>query len=150
MIVAALWPKHAVNLGTLARTCEAIGADLLIPRGFEREAEAANTCLYQPLTVKDPDRWLKDAMASRRVLGVETGGAPIGEFDPDPNVVLVLGHESNGIPRRYRQYPAGPREENLQLVSLPQFGRSPCINVATAGSIAAYHFSGLLRHGGGS
>ena len=137
MIVACLWPKHESNLGTLARTCAAVGADLVVPRGHESAFGAANTCRYQPLTVEDPARWLEDVLASRRpVFGIETGGHPIWQFEPDDSVVLVLGHESNGIPTYWQR--------KLRLVSLPMVGRSPCINVAVAGSVAAYHFSGML------
>jgi tRNA (guanosine-2'-O-)-methyltransferase len=32
LIAAPLWPKYGVNLGTLLRTCDAVGACLAVPR----------------------------------------------------------------------------------------------------------------------
>jgi tRNA (guanosine-2'-O-)-methyltransferase len=32
IIVAPLWPLHGVNLGTLLRTCDAVGACMAVPR----------------------------------------------------------------------------------------------------------------------
>ncbi|HEY1920052.1 MAG TPA: hypothetical protein VGH27_31155 [Streptosporangiaceae bacterium] len=32
LIAAPLWPLHGVNLGTLLRTCDAVGACLAVPR----------------------------------------------------------------------------------------------------------------------
>jgi len=32
LIAAPLWPLHGANLGTLLRTCDAVGACLAVPR----------------------------------------------------------------------------------------------------------------------
>ena len=32
LIIAPLWPKYGVNLGTLLRTCDAVGACMAVPK----------------------------------------------------------------------------------------------------------------------
>lgn len=32
LLAAVLWPMHGANLGTLLRTCDAVGACLVVPR----------------------------------------------------------------------------------------------------------------------
>lgn len=141
MIVAPLWIEHHQNVGTLARTCEAIGADLVIPSGFRREARKGNTCKYPPLYLErdDVERWVHAQVANpmREVIAVETGGDPIGSMSPSGDAVLLLGAEGQGIP-------GWAVEAADRVATLPQVGRAPCVNVAVAGSVAAYYFAGLI------
>src|ERR1051325_7989611 len=62
LIAAPLWPKHGVNLGTLLRTCDAVGACLAVPRRpWVPEALARGNTLRQPSCVhwvNDPVAWL--------------------------------------------------------------------------------------------
>lgn len=140
MIVAPLWSDKHVNIGSLARTCEAIGADLVVASSFKREIRNGNTCKYPPLFLERDDipRWVKyQSQSSRLLLGLETGGQPISGYQPIDDMVLLIGAEGSGIP-----------DWAIQLcddiITLPQLGQAPCINMAVAGSIAAYYLSGLL------
>lgn len=142
MIVAPLWIEKHVNVGTLARTCEAVGADLVVPSDFRREARNGNTPNYPPLYIERDDvrQWVEYQAEhpERELFAIETGGDPIGDFTPDSDVVLLLGAEGIGVP-------AWALELCQGIVTLPQLGRAPCVNVAVAGSVAAYYFTGLLR-----
>ena len=64
MIAAPLWPLYGVNLGTLLRTCDAVGACLAVPRfGWVDEALARGNTLRSPSCIHrvgDPARWLAD------------------------------------------------------------------------------------------
>lgn len=141
MMVAALWLENHLNVGTLARTCEAVGADLVIPAGFRKEARNGNTCKYPPLYLERDDvrRWV-EAVANtqgRHLVAIETGGKPLGHFAPSRGAVLLLGAEGLGVPE-------WALEVCHDVATLPQTGRAPCVNVAVAGSVAAYHFAGML------
>lgn len=141
MIVAPLWLDKKINVGNLARTCEAVGADLVVPARFRREATNGNTCKYPPLYLEsyDVQRWVEaKAHSSWFLIAIETDGIPISYFKPRDDIVLLLGAEGQGIPK-------WALELCDDVATLPQQGQAPCINVAVAGSIAAYHFSGLLH-----
>jgi len=146
IIVAPLWPKKGENLGTLARTCDAVGACVAVPQS--RDAIKAvikgntigmhNTCLHP---VASPEPWLEDQrLLGWRVVGVELahGAIPLLEVRPalGERVVLVLGHEANGIPRT-----AWPYLD--EVVEIPMHGVGNSLNVAVAGSLVLYKLAGL-------
>ena len=55
LLAAPLWPKYGVNLGTLLRTCDAVGACLVVPRKpWIDEALALGNTLRQRV-VRAPD-----------------------------------------------------------------------------------------------
>ncbi len=62
LVTAPLWPKYGVNLGTLLRTCDAVGACLAVPRRpWIDEALARGNTLRRPSCVhwvNDPVTWL--------------------------------------------------------------------------------------------
>ena len=77
LIAAPLWPMHGANLGTLLRTCDAVGACLAVPRlPWVPEALARGNTLRRPACVhwagQDAARWL-DAQraAGTRIVGIE-------------------------------------------------------------------------------
>ncbi len=77
LIAAPLWPKHGVNLGTLLRTCDAVGACLAVPRlPWIPEALDKGNTLRRPTcvhwTARDPLAWIdRQWEAGARVIGVE-------------------------------------------------------------------------------
>ncbi len=76
LIVAPLWPKYGVNLGTLLRTCDAVGACLAVPhKPWIREALAKGNTLRRPSCVhwvNEPLGWLAaQRRAETDVVGVE-------------------------------------------------------------------------------
>src|SRR5690606_12141239 len=75
LIAAPLWPLHGANLGTLLRTCDAVGACLAVPRfPWVPEALARGNTLRQPACVhwvNDPIGWLERRRETgSRVIGV--------------------------------------------------------------------------------
>ena len=141
MIVAMPWPKYANNIGMMARTCEALNIDLVVPLEWHTSI-TGNTCAYEIHYIKDPVAWVKQMLATRSVYAIESDGTHFKAFTPFAgndrgNTVLLLGHESLGVPEWVLQ------DERLRgIISLPQHGQSPCINVAVAGSVVAYHLLG--------
>jgi tRNA G18 (ribose-2'-O)-methylase SpoU len=140
-----LWPKYGVNLGTLLRTCDAVGACLVVPRRpWINEALAVGNTLRHPSCVHriaDPLRWLEQQRGGgTSVVGVELSDDAVRLGDLPPargRTIVVLGHESEGIPH-----------DALSLldcvVEIPMVGTGLSLNVAVAGSLVLYKLAGLI------
>jgi tRNA (guanosine-2'-O-)-methyltransferase len=146
LIAAPLWPLHGVNLGTLLRTCDAVGACLAVPRlPWVPEALARGNTLRQPACVhwtgRDACRWLlQQRSAGTRIVGVELAEEAIRLGDLPAarrRTVVVLGHEQTGIP---------PEAVELldAAVEIPMVGSGASLNVAVAGSLVLYRLAGLI------
>jgi len=145
LIAAPLWPLHGANLGTLLRTCDAVGACLAVPPfPWVAEALARGNTLRRPVCLHrtgNPVRWLADERAAgATVLGVELAEGAVRLADLPAargRTVAVLGHEQYGIP-----------PEALDLldlaVEIPMVGVGHSLNVAVAGSLVLYKLAGLL------
>jgi tRNA (guanosine-2'-O-)-methyltransferase len=145
LVAAPLWPLHGANLGTLLRTCDAVGACLAVPpfRWVDEAVAKGNTlrqrsCVHR---VADPIGWLeRERAGGSRVVGVELAEEAVRLADlapADRRTVMVLGHEATGIP-----------PEALDLldlaVEIPMVGTGHSLNVAVAGSLVLYKLAGLL------
>jgi tRNA (guanosine-2'-O-)-methyltransferase len=136
---------HGVNLGTLLRTCDAVGACLAVPRfAWVDEALARGNTLRKPTCVHrvgDPLRWLENERAKgTSIIGVELADESIRLGDLKAargRTVAVLGHESTGIP---------PEALDLvdTIVEIPMVGSGHSLNVAVAGSLVLYKLAGLV------
>jgi tRNA (guanosine-2'-O-)-methyltransferase len=146
IIAAPLWPLHGANLGTLLRTCDAVGACLAVPRlPWVPEALARGDTLRRPACVhwtgRDGCQWLeRQKAAGTRVVGVELAEEAIRLADlpaARQRTVAVLGHERSGIP-----------QEALDLldvvVEIPMIGTGASLNVAVAGSLVLYRLAGFI------
>jgi len=145
LVAAPLWPLHGVNLGTLLRTCDAVGACLAVPRlpWVPQALERGNT-LRQPGCVHwvrgDVAGWLhRQRTPSTTIVGVELleGAVRLADLPPARRrTVLVLGHESTGIP---------PEVLDLldEAVEIPMIGTGQSLNVAVAASLVLYRLAGL-------
>lgn len=136
---------HGVNLGTLLRTCDAVGACLAVPP-FGWVDEALNrgntlrhgTCVHR---VGDPERFLaKERSSGTHIVGVELADEAIRLGDLPAarrRTIAVLGHEATGIP---------PEAVDLldAVVEIPMVGTGMSLNVAVAGSLVLYKLAGLL------
>ena len=78
LIAAPLWPKYGENLGTLLRTCDAVGACMAVPkRTWVPDALAKGNTLRRPACVHwtgaDPLVWLERQKRrdGTRIIGVE-------------------------------------------------------------------------------
>jgi tRNA (guanosine-2'-O-)-methyltransferase len=143
LILAPLWPKYGVNLGTLLRTCDAVGACLAVPRRrWVPDALAKGNTLRRPTCVhwvNDPLGWLRHQRRTSDVLGVELADEAIRLADLPTarrRTVVVLGHESDGIPTE-------ATELLDRAVEIPMLGTGMSLNVAVAGSLVAYKLAGL-------
>jgi tRNA (guanosine-2'-O-)-methyltransferase len=145
LLLAALWPQHDANLGTLLRTCDAVGACLVVPRAawVRRAVEKGNTlrrrsCVHR---VSDPVCWLEaQRRAGSRLLAVELADEAIRLGDlpaARQRTVVLLGNERDGVP---------PDALALvdEVVEIPMIGTGMSLNVAVAGSLVAYRLAGML------
>jgi tRNA (guanosine-2'-O-)-methyltransferase len=145
LYAAPLWPLHGANLGTLLRTCDAVGACLTVPRfPWVPEALARGNTLRRPACVHwtgDACGWLERQRAGgARILGVELAEDATRLADLPPargRTVMVLGHEQHGIP---------PEALDLldEVVEIPMVGTGASLNVAVAGSLVLYKLAGLV------
>jgi tRNA (guanosine-2'-O-)-methyltransferase len=146
IIVAPLWPQHGANLGTLLRTCDAVGACMAVPRlPWVPEALGRGNTLRRPQCVhwvgRDPCGWLlRQRSAGVRVVGVELADEAVRLADlpaARQRTIAVLGHERNGIPA-----------EAVDLldvaVEIPMIGTGASLNVAVAGSLVLYRLAGFI------
>jgi tRNA G18 (ribose-2'-O)-methylase SpoU len=145
LLAAPLWPKYGVNLGTLLRTCDAVGACLVVPRKpwIDQALAQGNTlpgpsCVHR---VARPLDWLaRQRAGGSAVVGVELADDAVRLGDLPAarrRTVMVLGHESEGIP-----YEALPLLDTV--VEIPMIGAGQSLNVAVAGSLVLYRLAGLL------
>ena len=145
LVAAPLWPLHGANLGTLLRTCDAVGACLAVPPfTWVDEALARGNTLRKPTCVhrvRNPLRWLENERDSgTQIVGVELADESIRLGDLKAargRTVAVLGHEATGIP---------PEALDLvdTIVEIPMVGSGHSLNVAVAGSLVLYKLAGLV------
>lgn len=145
LILAPLWAQHGANLGTLLRTCDAVGACIAVPpHDWVPEAlRRGNTvpgrsCIHR---TGNPYRWLERERADgSRLIGVELAEGAVRLADlptARQRTVVVLGHERTGIPEEYLDLLD-------DVVEIPMVGRGASLNVAVAGSLVAYKLAGLV------
>lgn len=136
---------HDANLGTLLRTCDAVGACLAAPPYHWVDAALARgNTLRKPACVHrvgDPLAWLAgERAAGTQVLGVELADEAVRLADLPAarrRTVMVLGHEATGIPPEALDLLDG-------VVEIPMIGNGSSLNVAVAGSLVLYKLAGLL------
>lgn len=137
---------HGANLGTLLRTCDAVGACLAVPRlPWIREALSRGNTLRRRSCVHwvsgDALEWLAAQRArGSAVVGVELTDESIRLADlpaARSRTVVVLGHERTGIP-------PGALDLVDVAVEIPMIGHGLSLNVAVAGSLVAYRLAGLF------
>jgi tRNA (guanosine-2'-O-)-methyltransferase len=146
LIAAPLWPMHGANLGTLLRTCDAVGACLAVPRlPWVPEALARGNTLRRRACVhwisRDVTGWLtRQRAAGSQIVGVEPADEAVRLADlpaARQRTVAVLGHEQSGIPPE--------AAELLDIaVEIPMIGTGASLNVAVAGSLILYRLAGFL------
>ena len=146
LIAAPLWPLHGANLGTLLRTCDAVGACLAVPKlPWVPEALARGNTLRKPACVHWTGHqltWLatQQARDDTTIVGAELADEAVRLADlpaARTRTVLVLGHERDGIPP--------DAVELLDVaVEIPMIGTGASLNVAVAGSLVLYRLAGLL------
>ncbi len=147
LVVAPLWVAYGANLGTLMRTCDAVGACMAVPpTDHYRQALDHGDTLggrFRPhihWARPGKDDWIESMRSEGwRIVAVELadGAIPLPRLETasQPTVVL-LGHEHEGIPPRW--------VEMADLcVEIPMVGNGASLNVAVAGSLVLYRLAGL-------
>ncbi|CAM2067264.1 SpoU-methylase domain-containing protein [Sulfidibacter corallicola] len=124
------------NVGMLSRSAYAFGCDELLIVGRQRVKSTGAQGTFQFLSWRH-FYTLADAVAYCRqqafqVWGVEIGGACITQTTFDRDIAFVLGNEGRGLAD------AAPFCDHL--ISIPQWGGVPSLNVAVAGGIVMFQF----------
>jgi tRNA (guanosine-2'-O-)-methyltransferase len=147
LLIAPLWVAFEANLGTLLRTCDAVGACMAVPdTPHYRKALAhgdtlgahRRPCIHWVATGKD--RWVHEQRAAGwRIVAVELadGAVSLPRLEPArQRTVVLLGHEWHGVP-----------DEQVEAadacVEIPMVGQGASLNVAVAGSLVLYRLAGL-------
>jgi tRNA (guanosine-2'-O-)-methyltransferase len=147
LVVAPLWVAFQANLGTLLRTCDAVGACIAVPdtEHYRRALVQGDTlrparhpCIHWVRTGKD--RWIERQRAEGwRIVAVELaeGAIALPRLEPArQRTVVLLGHEWHGVP-----------EEEVEAadacIEIPMVGTGASLNVAVAGSLVLYRLAGM-------
>lgn len=146
LVVVMDRPSNPGNLGTLVRSCDALGADGVIVTGHGVDLydpstiTASRGSLFALPVVAVPSHaavfeWVAQARAALgdcHVVGAdETAITSVHRCDFTRPTVLVFGNETNGLSRAYR-------ESCDLLVSIPMAGAATSLNVSVAASIVLY------------
>jgi len=140
---ALVSPQDPGNVGTIARTLDAIGADglFLLDGGADPYHPTAirasmGALFWIPVieaTFSAFNDWRLD-VGSQLIGTCEAAGHDYRDFKPGPSWVLLLGSEQKGL-----------TQDQLQkcdvTISLPMRGRSSSLNLAVAAGIFLYHLS---------
>ncbi|WP_037064224.1 TrmH family RNA methyltransferase [Pseudonocardia acaciae] len=146
LIAAPLWVAYGANLGTLLRTCDAVGACMAVPRTphYRGALAKGNTlpgrsCVHWVAPSKLG--WLRDQRRrGARLVAVELteGALPLPRAQAARHrTVVMLGHEHGGIP-------PDALELADEVLEIPMTGRGVSLNVAVAGSLVLYRLAGLM------
>ncbi|HUZ43684.1 MAG TPA: TrmH family RNA methyltransferase [Acidimicrobiales bacterium] len=145
--MAPLWVSYTANLGTLLRTCDAVGACMAVPSSphYRRALQQGDTLGHRHRphihwATPNRDRWVEGMAAyGWTIVAVEVSedAVPLPRVLPtrQPTVVL-LGHEHEGVPDAWVA-------KADQRVTIPMTGVGASLNVAVAGSLVLYRLAGL-------
>jgi TrmH family RNA methyltransferase len=146
-------PASPGNLGTILRSCDALGADGLIITGhgvdlYDPETVSASVgslFAVPALRVGSPrelEPWF--ALVRKQIGQFQLIGSSaktdrlISEHDWRPPTVVVIGNETNGLSAYYK-------ERCDAIVTIPQVGAASSLNVASAASILLYEIQRQRR-----
>lgn len=141
LYVAPLWVSYQENLGTLLRTCDAVGACMAVPRTphYYQALEKGNTlkrggCVH----FIDQRKWLEGFDGHKIGVELAEGATPLTRLEPpSTRTCVVLGHEHNGIPESMW-------EHIDEFVEIPMHGCGLSLNVAVAGSLVLYKLACMI------
>jgi tRNA (guanosine-2'-O-)-methyltransferase len=138
---------YQANLGTLLRTCDAVGACMAVPDSdhYREALDVGDTlrgrrrpCIHW--VRRGRDRWIDEQRTKGwRIVAVELadGATPLPGLQPARDrTIVLLGHEHHGVPDALV-------EEADECVEIPMVGRGASLNVAVAGSLVLYRLAGL-------
>jgi TrmH family RNA methyltransferase len=137
LFLAAVGIEKPGNLGALARTAAAAGADALIVAGavadpWNPNAIRASTGAVFTLPVVEATLEDVRALATRLVATVADGGTPYTEADLTGPVTLAIGAEDEGLPQRWLD--AADTRVTIPLAN----GATDSLNAAAAAAIVLF------------
>lgn len=134
------------NLGSIIRTCECCGADVVIPKNraasvteaVERISAGATSHVKvaRVTNINDAIRTIKEH--NIWVYAAETGGTTLTENNLKGNVAIVVGSEGEGVSRLTKELADG-------IVSIPMFGEINSLNASVAAAVVMYE---VIRQNG--
>lgn len=145
LVIAPLWVAYQTNLGTLLRTCDAIGACMAVPATahYRASLNRGDTLARRPhlhWIRGSRTNWIRrQQQAGKRIVVVELTdrSLPLSLLEPArESTVLLLGHEGLGVPDEVVALAD-------EVVSIPMVGVGVSLNVAVAGSLVGYRLAGL-------
>jgi len=126
--------KHTHNVGTLWRGAYQLGAAHIFTIGRRYQPQSSDpwkTWHHIPLfAYKDLDEMISTSPYDCPIIGVESGGIPLPEFEHPKKCVYLLGAEDSGLPHNVVA-------RCHRLVSIPAV-RVATYNVAQAGTLVMY------------
>jgi tRNA (guanosine-2'-O-)-methyltransferase len=145
LIVAPLWVAYEANLGTLLRTCDAVGACMAVPSTdhYHRALDRGDTLPRRPhahWVRRSKLSWIAEQRETSRIVAVELAedATPLTRLAAArTRTVVLLGHEHAGVP-------AEAWDLIDEVVEIPMVGRGASLNVAVAGSLVLYRLAGLM------
>ena len=145
LIVAPLWVAYGANLGTLLRTCDAVGACMAVPGTdhYRQALDRGDTLPRRPhvhWVRKSKPAWIREQRATSRIVAVELAedATPLPRLAvARTRTVVLLGHEHHGVP-------AEIWDLIDEVVEIPMVGQGASLNVAVAGSLVLYRLAGLV------
>jgi TrmH family RNA methyltransferase len=147
-------PASPGNLGTLIRSCDALGADGMVVTGhgvdlYDPETISAATGSLFALPVvrkashEDLLPWieqLRRKLGSVQIVGTdESGTTEVSRHDFSSPTILLIGNERWGLSAAYR-------EMADSLVTIPMRGSASSLNVAVAASIVLFEIDRQRRN----
>ncbi|WP_394216361.1 RNA methyltransferase [Brachybacterium vulturis] len=146
-------PSGPGNIGSLARSADALGAEALLITGHSADAwdpaaiRASTGSIFALPVLRMPShREVLDWLGARRALGEpwsvlgldEAGGHELSAEDLSGPTLVVIGNETVGMS-------AGWREACDVVAEIPIGGSASSLNAAVAGSIALYEIQRQRR-----
>lgn len=142
-------PSNRGNLGTIIRTCDALGAQGLIITGhavdpYDSETIRATTGSFfnvpiirmsSPNQVQNWIDGLNGTFPELQIVGTSAiGSKEIYYNDFSKPTVLLIGNETEGLSQKYK-------EMSTSMIKIPMGGSASSLNVACATSIILYEIS---------
>ncbi len=146
-------PSNPGNLGTIVRSCDALGADGVIVTGHAVDVYDPATItasrgsifavpvvrLASPAAVAHWVADVRQAIGECVIVGAdEKGSAELSAHDFRPGTVVLLGNEARGLSQGYQQMCDA-------MVRIPMSGSASSLNVSVAASIVLYEASRQRR-----
>ena len=146
LVVAFDRPSNHGNLGTIIRSCDALGADGLVITGHAvdlydtRTIRASVGSIFSLAVVRlssfrDLASWQDRAVAQRGTIQIVGTSAKaetdVADVDLTGPTILAIGNETIGLSKNYRSI-------CQKMVRIPMSGAASSLNVANAASILLY------------